>query len=92
MHWNLFKYEIYHGNLFEQIRPNLINIINSFIKFTTFCSLEKERITKNSNTRTVLSSNLQEKKESIHIRKSTVYTVSGNMKILRIHRDTTFRF
>lgn len=66
MRWNLFKHEIYHGNLFEQIRAALIKIINSFIKFTTFCSLKKERITKHSNTSTVLSSNLQEKKENLY--------------------------
>lgn len=92
MHWNLFKYEIAMDNLFEQIRSALIKIINSFIKFTTFCGLKKERITKHSNTSTVLSSNLQKKKERIHIRKFTVYIVSGNMKILRIHRDTALSF
>lgn len=92
MHWNLFKYEIHNGNLFEQIRANLIKVIDIFIKFTTFCSLEKERIAKHSNTSTVLSSNLQEKTERNHIRKSTVYIVSGNMKILRIYRDTAFSF
>lgn len=50
-------------NLFEQIRAALIKIINNFIKFTTFCSLKKEWITKHPNTSTVLSSNLQKKRK-----------------------------
>lgn len=77
--------------LFEQIRAALIKIISNFIKITTFCSLKKKRIAKYSNTSTVLSSNLQEKKKS-HIGESIGYIVSGTVKILRIHRDSPSSF